>query len=133
MTLACVLDASALLALLQTEPGSDAVLSRIKHGACCISAVNVTRVLTRLIDRGMRGKMPKPHSTRLNWRCRHSTMPRRVPAPHCVRHRAAVGLSIGDRAYLALARSQQMPALTEGRAWAQLDCGVIIEQIRPGV
>ena len=133
MTLACVLDASAVLALLQAEPGSDAVLSRIEQGACCISAVNVTEVLTRLIDRGMSGHDAEAAFDALELAVSAFDD---AAARACAALRSTTrpfGLSIGDLACLALARSQKLPALTADRAWAQLDCGVVIEQMRPGV
>ena len=133
MTLACVLDASAVLALLQAEPGSDAVFSRIEHDACCISAVNVTEVLTRLVDRGMSAHHAEAAFDALELAVSPFDD---AAARACAALRLAsraFGLSIGDRACLALAQAQKLPALTADRAWAQLDCGVAIEQLRPGV
>ena len=40
------------------------------------------------------------------------------------------GLSLGDRACLALARLRDLPAVTADRAWAQLDLGIRIEVVR---
>jgi PIN domain nuclease of toxin-antitoxin system len=42
----------------------------------------------------------------------------------------AFGLSFGDRACLALARSLGAPALTADRSWSRLDLGIAIEVIR---
>ena len=42
----------------------------------------------------------------------------------------AFGLSFGDRACLALARSLAAPALTADRSWSRLDLGIAIEVIR---
>ena len=133
MTLACVLDASAVLALLQAEPGSDTVFSRIEHDACCISAVNLTEVLTRLIDRGMTAHDAEAAFDALELAVSPFDD---AAARACAALRPAsraFGLSIGDRACLALAQAQKLPALTADRAWAQFDCGVVIEQVRPGV
>ncbi|MGI5837051.1 MAG: PIN domain-containing protein [Chloroflexota bacterium] len=41
-----------------------------------------------------------------------------------------LGLSLGDRACLALARSLGLPAITTDRTWAKLDIGVTIRVIR---
>ena len=46
-----VLDASAVLALLQDEPGSDLVEDAIDGGAV-ISAVNLAEVVTKMVDAG---------------------------------------------------------------------------------
>jgi PIN domain nuclease of toxin-antitoxin system len=40
------------------------------------------------------------------------------------------GLSLGDRACLALARLRNLPAVTADRAWAKLDLGISIEVVR---
>jgi PIN domain nuclease of toxin-antitoxin system len=40
------------------------------------------------------------------------------------------GLSLGDRACLALAQSRGIPALTADRAWLGLDVGVEIRSLR---
>jgi ribonuclease VapC len=57
--------------------------------------------------------------------------------PTSYAHRAALrassrafGLSLCDRACLALAQSLALPALTADRSWARLDLGIAIEVIR---
>ncbi len=42
----------------------------------------------------------------------------------------SLGLSLGDRACLALARQRGLPALTTERAWANLQLGVTVQVIR---
>ena len=42
----------------------------------------------------------------------------------------AAGLSLGDRACLALAQSLGATALTTDRPWTRLDCGVTVEVVR---
>jgi len=41
-----------------------------------------------------------------------------------------VGLSLGDRACLALALREQAPVLTGDRAWSKVDVGVEVVLIR---
>jgi PIN domain nuclease of toxin-antitoxin system len=42
----------------------------------------------------------------------------------------AAGLSLGDRACLALARERRIPAMTADRAWNRLQLGIEIQTIR---
>jgi PIN domain nuclease of toxin-antitoxin system len=42
----------------------------------------------------------------------------------------AAGLSLGDRACLALARERRIPALTADRAWSHLQLGIEIQTVR---
>lgn len=48
----------------------------------------------------------------------------------CVLNGEAFGLSLGDRACLALAAELGIPALTADQTWAGLDIGVKVELIR---
>jgi PIN domain nuclease of toxin-antitoxin system len=43
---------------------------------------------------------------------------------------APFGLSLGDRACLALARLRGLPAVTADRDWARLDLGITVEVMR---
>ena len=126
-----VLDASAILALLQAEPGQDAVMAHVERGACLISAVNVTEVLTRLIDRGMH---QSDAETALDALELEVVAFDDAAARACAALRAGTrqhGLSIGDRACLALTRQRKSVAVTADRVWGLLDCGIRIELIRP--
>jgi PIN domain nuclease of toxin-antitoxin system len=123
-----VLDASALLALVNAERGADVVAAAL--GEAAISAVNLAEVVTKLIDIGV----PAPEA----WSETASLVPVVVDfgpelANATARLRAATrraGLSLGDRACLALAESLQQPALTTDRAWQGLSLGIEIRLIR---
>jgi ribonuclease VapC len=47
-----------------------------------------------------------------------------------LRPTAPLGLSLGDRACLTLARLRDLTAVTADRAWAKLDLGIPIEVVR---
>lgn len=110
-----VLDASAVLALLNQEPGWQAVESHLQKGV--ISAVNWAEVLTVLVDLGMSQEEAEPVLSGLLLEI--------VPFDQQQAARAAVlrsstkkkGLSLGDRACLALAQSQKKIAITADKAW----------------
>lgn len=123
-----VLDASALLAFLFREAGQDRVAEVVDRS--CLSTVNLCEVLGRF---ACDGHDPVEVLSRIR-----ETSIEIVPfdsdqaalaaglAP-AVRQR---GLSMGDRACLALAIYREVPALTADRAWVDLDVGVEVELIR---
>jgi PIN domain nuclease of toxin-antitoxin system len=53
-----------------------------------------------------------------------------VGAAALLRPTSRFGLSLGDRACLALARLRDLPAVTADRAWAKLDLGIRVEVVR---
>lgn len=123
-----VFDASAVLALLNREPGWQSAETAL--GDACISSMNVCEVLARLIERGVPEKAA--------WEIFHTLELESVPfgdghAREAARLRGITrrqGLSLGDRACLALARALKRPALTADRMWANLDAGVDIRLLR---
>lgn len=123
-----VLDASALLALLLAEIGADAVWQR-RHGAL-ISAVNYAEVLTRLVRHG---KPLDQCEARLNL-LELEIVPFDRPQASATAALFAVGkplgLSLGDRACLALGVSRGLPVLTAERAWREVELAIPIEVIR---
>jgi PIN domain nuclease of toxin-antitoxin system len=124
-----VLDASAVLALMRGEPGAARVQQAIADGAY-ISAVNVTEVVTRLIDREDPESDARANVDELEMQI--------VPFDEELAYRAGLlrsatrsaGLSLGDRACLALAERLGVPALTSDRVWGSLQIGIKIEVIR---
>lgn len=123
-----VLDASALLAFLFREAGHDRVATVLSRS--CLSTVNLSEVLGRFTRDG--------HDPQLVLQRLVETTIEIVPFTAADASATAallpttrhLGLSLGDRACLALARSRSAPALTADRVWAQLDIGIRIELIR---
>jgi ribonuclease VapC len=127
-----VLDASALLALMNDEPGADRVEEAVRDGAL-ISAVNWAEVLTRLVHAGgdpveaaARALQQGGDNLRL---VPFDDEQARETARLAVKTRS-LGLSLGDRAALALARLRGLPALTSDTAWRSLRLSIRIEIIR---
>jgi ribonuclease VapC len=125
-----VLDTSAVLALLNREPGGAVVAEALERGACLISSVNVAETVARLVERGIPDALAAEVLLELNLApvefdfataCRCGAL---RPATR------ALGLSLGDRACLALALERSRPVLTADRAWTQLDLGMDIRLIR---
>ena len=123
-----VLDASALLALLNAEPGSEAVEQELADAV--ISAVNLAEVVGKLAEKGM------PENT-----IRATLAPLALPV-HVLDedlaweagllrpHTKSRGLSLGDRACLALGKQLGSPVLTADRTWTKLNIGVSVRTVR---
>lgn len=130
-----VLDASALLAYLQGERGADAVAEALAGGAAVIGAVNWSEALSKLAERG---QDPDAIAERLEAEGLIggvlSVMPLMAKdAPLIARLRPptrAAGLSLGDRACLALGITLGLPVITAERLWADLDLPISVEVIR---
>ena len=123
-----VLDASALLALLRDEEGAAIVAEALEQGAS-MSTVNWAETLSRLLDYGQDVDEVSQLADILALEPFDQTQ-----AEESARLRPATrmaGLSLGDRACLALTRTRGVPVLTADRGWAGLEAGVEIRLIRP--
>jgi PIN domain nuclease of toxin-antitoxin system len=124
-----VLDASALLALLFDEPGADVVVDAIARGAA-ISAVNLSEVATVLTRRGIASDTildPVREQVEVEPFSESDALFAATLHPNT----ADAGLSLGDRACLALARRLGVPALTADHVWAEVRLDVVVQVIRP--
>ena len=125
---AIVFDSSVVIAILKQEPGCSTAESSISDAL--ISTVNMSEVATYLA----RNSVPKDtiqevlasfpiqvvpfeESLAIQTGCLYSSC----------KH---LGLSLGDRACLALALSRKMPVLTADRVWSKLDLGISIQVLR---
>jgi PIN domain nuclease of toxin-antitoxin system len=124
-----VLDASALLAMLNDEPGAGRVADAIMLGSM-ISAVNISEVAAKLSDYGMPAAEIRELLTRLDLRVIPFDEALAYEAGFLRRETRGAGLSFGDRACLALAVSRRATVLTADRQWTELITGLTVEQIR---
>jgi PIN domain nuclease of toxin-antitoxin system len=123
-----VADSSALLAALKNEPFSN-VDPRELVGAT-ISAVNLCEVLAKLLEDGLSEAQADAAVSAMDLRVvsfdelqAHTTARLRSMTRHA-------GLSLGDRACLALAEKLGCPVVTADRVWASLDLGLEVVLIR---
>lgn len=132
---ASVLDASALLAHLNEEKGASVVREVMAPGAA-ISAINWTEVLTKIAERG---EDPELAAAELRAAGLIGATVRVEPITDadCIaiaRLRSATkkqGLSLADRACLALAERLGVPAVTADRDWGDVpDLGIPVKLIR---
>lgn len=123
-----VVDASAVLALLLDEPGADYVAEG--RGRAAMSTVNACEVIERLIANGHSPARALQMLDALELNLADFTLDLAAAAARLKAGTRALGLSLGDRACLALALREGVPALTADREWAKLNIGVEIRVIR---
>jgi ribonuclease VapC len=113
-----VLDASAVLALLNQEPGMDQV-ERIL-GESIISAVNACEVLTKLIDAGLPMEEARESFDLLGLDVIDFNKELGEKAASLRSVTRKKGLSLGDRCCLALGLHLKIEVVTAEREWAKL-------------
>ncbi|MCH6590605.1 MAG: type II toxin-antitoxin system VapC family toxin [Alphaproteobacteria bacterium] len=123
-----VADASAILAMLDREPGHQRVEAALAETV--MSTVNLAEIVTSLINKGI----PAADARRTTESLEIETVPldRELALAAGVLREGtrSHGLSLGDRACLALGRHLALPVLTADRTWADLDVGIEIQLIR---
>jgi ribonuclease VapC len=125
-----VLDASAVLAYLQDESGSEKVHEILADGRGLLSAVNYAEVVGKLLETGMVEATVKEvlellevHIEPLNDTQAWKTGSLRLATKE-------LGLSLGDRACLALAYIKKLPVITADKNWDKFEIDLKIIQLR---
>ena len=122
---ACVLDASALLALLLDEPGAEQVKAVLAEAV--LGVVNLEEIVSYFAKLGVALVDIKS--------LLHPLPVRFVPVDADLSYDAGMlrpltsqhGLSLGDRCCLALARREAIPAMTADRQWADIAAAVSVQ------
>jgi ribonuclease VapC len=120
-----VLDSSAILATLLGEPGKDEVDAMISDAVT--SAVNISEVVGYYARNGTPDAAIRQALTRLKLEVFAFDEEQAFAAGALVPSTRAAGLSLGDRACLALARSRRAPAVTADRKWLDVASAVGVE------
>jgi ribonuclease VapC len=123
-----VLDASALLALLNDETGADLVKELLPDAL--ISSVNLAEVVTRLSLIGMPGEEIREVLALLGLNIEAFDAEQAFLTGLFSAQTHSLGLSLGDRACLTLASATDATAVTADRIWSDLDIGVKIQLLR---
>ncbi len=123
-----VLDASALLAYLHGEPGGERVEGHIAD--FCISSVNWSEVVQKALAKGVDVTSMTQWLRGLDLRIEAFTEAQAETAAHLWLKTRNLGLSLADRACLALALDKSLPVLTTDRAWQQLRLELEVHVVR---
>jgi ribonuclease VapC len=124
-----VLDASALLAILNQEPGADKLSPELLSAAAA-STVNLAEVHAKLVERGLSPEDAwtatlSPVNEAVAFTSEHARL-----AGDLVAQTRTLGLSLGDRACLALGLALKAPVYTADRSWKKLRLNARIHVIR---
>jgi len=123
-----VLDSSAILAVFFRESGAE-VVDAILRGTL-LGAVNLAEVHERMLSRGAQVEEAWSWIEGLGCEvCPFTEQQARIAAELRSVTRP-FGLSLGDRACLALAIDRKATVYTTDKAWKNLDLGIQIEVIR---
>jgi len=125
---ACVLDASALLAYLQTEPGHEAVEEVLDKAL--ISSVNWSEVVQKALSRGVDVTGLRADMAALGVTVVPFDADDAEAAAGLWPETVSLGLSLGDRACLGLGMRRQAPVYTADRLWSRAALPVTVRAIR---
>ncbi len=123
-----VFDSSALLAITFEEEGAEIAIQSLNDGI--ISAVNASEVITRYIDLGASEDDARASLLAFGLEIYPFDESLAIATGLMRSITRDAGLSLGDRACLALAIREQSSVLTADRAWATLDLDIAVELIR---
>ena len=123
-----VLDASALLAFLQNEPGCDQVEAAL--AAAVISSVNWAEVVQKSIAADVAVKGMREDLEALGLRIIPFSAEEAGIAAQLWQKTRHAGLSLGDRACLSTGIGLDAPVLTADKIWATLSLPVAVRCIR---
>jgi len=123
-----VLDASAILAVLGQEPGADVVLRLL--GETIVSTVNLAEAHGKLVSRGVPREDAWEGVISLASEVADFDRAQARLAGELVPQTQSLGLSLGDRACLALGMMLKAPVYTTDHAWKNLKLGIKIHVVR---
>ena len=123
-----VLDSSAVLAVIFSERGGETVIDLLQDGL--LSTVNLAEIHTRLLLDGKAPDIAWDRLQTLGLDVCHFTNQQARLAAELIDKTKPLGLSLGDRACLALAMERRATVYTTDRAWKNLELGIPIEVIR---
>ncbi|AFZ33685.1 PilT protein domain protein [Stanieria cyanosphaera PCC 7437] len=121
-----VLDASAILALLNNESGADRVQFVLEEATCFMSVVNWSEVARKLVSKGQAVKPVAESLQAVGLEFKSFDYSLAVATAQI----EAPPLSLGDRACLSLAAKLGAIALSADQIWLTFNTGMTVELIR---
>jgi PIN domain nuclease of toxin-antitoxin system len=123
------LNASVLLAVLNREPGAEKLTPQLLSAAIS-STVNLAEVQSQLMSRGIKPDQAWEATTSPIREAAVFTDEQAKIAGSLIAQTSAFGLSLGDRACLALGIALKAPVYPADRSWKNLKLGVRIHVVR---
>jgi PIN domain nuclease of toxin-antitoxin system len=125
-----VLDTSALLARVYSEPGAARVETVLMSAPCFMSSVNLAEFASKSADQGLARVDVEIVLDGFDIEIVEFDDDLALASGALRAPTRPLGLSLGDRACLALAQKLGATALTTDRPWTKLDLGIAVECIR---
>ncbi len=123
-----VFDSSVVIAILKEEPGYEEAERWL--GRALISSVNIAEIAAYLSRNGINLETIQRVIARFSFEIVPLSLDLSLYAGSLYLQTKAHGLSLGDRACLALALSRNLPVLTADAIWQKLDLPVEIKLLR---
>lgn len=125
-----VLDTSAVLAYLFDEKGTEQVEQLLENATCLISSVNYAELMSKLVDKGMplADAVAAINNLELTFIAQDKHQAE-INANLCLTSKP-FGLSLVDRACLALGLIENLPVVTADRVWEKLPSTISVKMIR---
>lgn len=124
-----VLDSSVILAVIHGEPGSDKVLPELLANSI-VSSVNLAEVQGKLVSKGWDAEQAWEDATGVIDRVVPFSLEHARTVGNLISETRSLGLSLADRACLALGLALNAPVYTADRSWKNLKLGLRINVIR---
>lgn len=120
MSQSVLLDASAVLAYLQGEPGSAAVEKALQAQQCSVTAANQAEIIAKSLDRGVTAEAIQIILAELPYAVVDVLAQDGLQAGMMRATTRTLGLSLGDRLCLAVAQRKKAAVFSADRPWLAL-------------
>jgi ribonuclease VapC len=127
--MALVYDASALLAVVFSEPGAEAVMEHLSQAGGEVSAANWAEVGSKMVERGLSVPEVEREFAAFSLKVAPLDAAQALVVAGLRVATKTFGLSLGDRCCLALAQTRGATVVTADRDWKKLK-GFDVQLIR---